>query len=156
MKFIADSMLGRLCRWLRMSGYDVLYSEEIEDDEILELAKAEGRIILTSDKALYQRALKKGLIASLLKNDDLIQDLKQMEREHNITIKDSPVMSKCPLCNSDVKKVEKGEVRGQVPEGVFNSADEFWMCRDCKKVYWEGGHWINIKEVVKKLRQREE
>ncbi|MEK7307834.1 MAG: Mut7-C RNAse domain-containing protein, partial [Nitrospirota bacterium] len=31
MRFIADSMLGRLAKWLRLLGYDPLYYPRIEN-----------------------------------------------------------------------------------------------------------------------------
>ena len=55
MKFLADAMLGKLTRWLRMLGQDVEYSTKLSDDELLASAKAEGRILLTRDFELYQR-----------------------------------------------------------------------------------------------------
>jgi uncharacterized protein with PIN domain len=35
MKFIADIMVGKLSRYLRMAGYDVLYKNTATDDEII-------------------------------------------------------------------------------------------------------------------------
>lgn len=40
MKFIADAMLGKLSRWLRLVGYDVHYKSDFDDDEIIADAKA--------------------------------------------------------------------------------------------------------------------
>ena len=61
MKFLADGMLGKLARWLRMLGQDVIYSVQFSDNELLELAKAECRVLLTKDLELYKRAIGTGL-----------------------------------------------------------------------------------------------
>ncbi|MDI7277663.1 MAG: Mut7-C RNAse domain-containing protein, partial [Anaerolineae bacterium] len=49
--FVADAMLGRLARWLRILGYDTLYDPRWHDDELVRLARAQGRILLTRDGA---------------------------------------------------------------------------------------------------------
>jgi len=46
-KFVADVMVGKLARWLRVLGFDVVYSNVLDDDEIIRLAKSESRVILT-------------------------------------------------------------------------------------------------------------
>ena len=38
MKFIADVMVGRLAKYLRIAGYDVTYMNNIKDDKIIEIA----------------------------------------------------------------------------------------------------------------------
>ena len=48
-KFIADIMVGRLARYLRMAGMDVSYNNHYDDARIIETAKAESRIVLTRD-----------------------------------------------------------------------------------------------------------
>ncbi|MEM3209784.1 MAG: Mut7-C RNAse domain-containing protein, partial [Saccharolobus sp.] len=30
-KFVVDTMLGKVARWLRIMGYDVTYSNKLED-----------------------------------------------------------------------------------------------------------------------------
>ena len=37
--FIADCMVGKLARWLRLLGFDVSYYSKIEDDQLIELAE---------------------------------------------------------------------------------------------------------------------
>lgn len=59
-------MLGKLTRWLRMLGQDVEYSNNMEDSELLVTAKREGRILLTRDFELYQRATGKNIEAFYL------------------------------------------------------------------------------------------
>ena len=51
-RFVADSMLGSLARWLRMLGYDTAYRKDVADDELSRLASSEKRRILTRDKDL--------------------------------------------------------------------------------------------------------
>jgi uncharacterized protein with PIN domain len=54
-------MLGKLARWLRMIGHDAKYSNKMDDTELLEIAKTEGRVLLTRDFALYQQATAKNI-----------------------------------------------------------------------------------------------
>ena len=63
LRFVADSMLGKLARWLRMLGQDVMYSTELNDSALIEVAKKENRVLLTKDLELYKRAIARGLDA---------------------------------------------------------------------------------------------
>jgi uncharacterized protein with PIN domain len=47
LKFIADGMMGKVSRWLRILGYDVKYENDALDDTILKIAVEERRILLT-------------------------------------------------------------------------------------------------------------
>ena len=107
MKFIADSMLGRLARWLRLSGYDVTYANDILDEGMLEHAKSEGRILLSKDKNLCKKAKSRGIETTLIMSEDILEQLKQVATEKRLTIRSTPELSRCPLCNAAVEKIEK-------------------------------------------------
>ena len=47
MKFVADCMLGKLAKWLKILGFDTAYFSKIEDDDLLIFAQNESRILLT-------------------------------------------------------------------------------------------------------------
>ncbi|MCK4436273.1 DUF5615 family PIN-like protein, partial [Candidatus Bathyarchaeota archaeon] len=53
MRFLADSMLGKLTRWLRMLGHDTTYANHLDDKTLAKMAKAEERVLLTRDLELY-------------------------------------------------------------------------------------------------------
>ncbi|MGH8057884.1 MAG: Mut7-C RNAse domain-containing protein, partial [Candidatus Entotheonellia bacterium] len=54
-RFIADAMLGKLVKWLRVMGVDVEYDPHTPDHELFRFAVQEGRILLTRDHRLVQR-----------------------------------------------------------------------------------------------------
>ncbi len=158
MKFIADRMLERLARWLRLFGYDTsgIKKQENEDDTLLELAQSEERILISRDEALIRRAVKKGIRAYLVSSPDIIEQLREMQKEFNI--KFEPVMDRCSLCNSPIRKAEPLEMelvrnKDYVYPTRLESGTEFWLCDKCGQVYWQGKHWENIMGTVRKYFQ---
>ncbi len=151
MKFLTDSMLGRLTRWLRLSGYDVFYSKKSCDESILDIAAREGRVLITRDKKLSAKATSLGVDSVLLASNDLVEQLRQLIEEKGVDVKDTPESARCPLCNSTVRVVDKEAVSGKVPETVLQEIGEFWACDSCAKVYWYGGHWKKIKEIAERI-----
>jgi predicted nuclease of predicted toxin-antitoxin system len=62
MRFLVDVCAGKeLVDWLREQGHDVKevreYNPRMNDDEILDWAKAEGRVIVTMDKDFGELAV---------------------------------------------------------------------------------------------------
>jgi hypothetical protein len=50
--FVADTMIGKLTKWLRVPGYDVGDNAESTDAQFLRTAEADDRILLTPDHNL--------------------------------------------------------------------------------------------------------
>ena len=61
-RFVLDTMLGKLARWLRAMGYDALYFKAADDRYLLQLARAEARTLLTRDAKLARLAGPGGLL----------------------------------------------------------------------------------------------
>ena len=144
MKFIADNMLGKLARYLRMAGNDVLFINNIDDVEIFRIAKAQDRIILTRDTLMLQRKeCKNKIISSLLiKDGNLLVQLQQVKNDLSINL--TPLLSRCLECNSVLEKVKKPEIESKVPPYVFKTQENFHYCAGCGKYYWRGTHYDNI------------
>ena len=151
MRFIADMMLGRLARWLRLYGYDTLYGIE-DDDEIIEVALKEGRVILTKDVALAERARKLGVNVFLLRSNSLEGQVAELKR---LGIKFGelfPANARCPKCNGPIKAVPKEAVKGKVPECVYEKYDEFYICENCGQIYWPGKQWREMLKMDRRLK----
>ncbi len=156
MKFIVDRMLGRLARWLRLLGYDTLSiaRQENEDDLLLILALGEKRILVSRDRMLINKAKKKGITAYVIRSQDIIEQLKEMQETFGILVE--PRMDRCTLCNSNIRKIEAGEMeevkeKDYVYPAMLERVTEFWICDKCGQVYWLGKHWVNIRETVKSM-----
>ncbi len=155
MKFLADAMLGKLAEWLRILGYDTVSASDLsilDDDYLLDIAEDEGRILLTKDRGLHERARKEGVESVLVDGEDVEHQLAFLVREGYVELDDVPSLERCPRCNGVLKPVSKSEVRGLVPMGVYMSQDEFWACSNCGQIYWKGSHWKRMKEFVERVR----
>ncbi len=153
LKFIVDAMLGDLARWLRMLGYDTIYAGHMPDRRIIELARRDGRLIVTRDRGLAARARRDGVQVLVVDAEELPEKLAYLARRLGISLNIDPDKSRCPLCNGVLRRVERSVVRGRVPPRVYEAYDVFWMCTRCGQVYWRGSHWRSIERIVEEARR---
>ena len=145
-RFLADSMLGTLAKWLRIMGYDTAYDARLDDNALVRLARAEERILLTRDTALVQR---KGAQSLFIASEVLPEQLTQVVQTFGLHA-DNP-FSRCPVCNSPLEDVPKHDAWGQVPPFVFQTQERFSLCPECNRFYWRGTHWQKMRAQVQKL-----
>ena len=158
-RFLLDGMLGKLTRWLRLFGFDAKYSRALSDEELINQALEEKRILLTRDLDLHRRAKRKGAETLLIESRSEAEELAEIAVCLGMELKVEPAESRCPKCDAPLRQVEKEEVQGKVPSKTYEVYDEFWVCERCGQVYWRGAHWKNIERIVEKanniLRNRE-
>ena len=154
MKFIADGMLGKLARWLRLAGHDVTYIGDLrtpaneQDDALLDRAKLERRVLLTCDLLLHRRAKRSGIRSALVESSDVVKQLVEVSKRCGSKIEINPENSRCPMCNGLLEIAGRKEVRTKVPSTVARLHDKFWVCKSCGKTYWKGKHWETIIEMA--------
>jgi len=143
--FLADVMLGRLARWLRLLGFDTLYYNDISDNRLLRIAKEQGRLILTRDTRLIKiKGIKDYL---LIKANDSFSQL--LEVIDTLKLTQFNLLSRCVKCNGMLTRIlDKNEIKDSVPEFVFLHFNLFLRCSDCGKVYWEGTHPRKFREKL--------
>ncbi len=153
--FFVDAMLGNLARKMRLLGYDSKYSSSIEDSDLIQMAEKQRRIIITKDENLSKGAEKAGIMAVLIRGKDEIEQIVQVATKIGLSnfVMDSN-SSRCVDCNGKLETIDKIRVMNKVPSGIYERQENFWMCRDCKKIYWEGTHFEKLQEFVHKLNQR--
>ena len=148
-RFIVDVNLGKLALKLRLLGFDTLFRNDFEDDEIIEIALREKRIILTRDKGiLQQNAVTHGYF---LRNDDPKKQLIELVERLQLQNSFDP-LSRCTACNSDLEKAEKQHLENQLPPDTLRYYDEFWQCTGCGKIYWKGSHFKHIQKWLTELK----
>lgn len=146
MKFIADAMLGRLAKWLRILGFDVLYYPDIDDREVVRIAREQERTILTRDTQLSNRKGLPGVV--FIEKDDVFDQLALIMTR--LDLNQTVFSGRCVVCNGVLDEVpRKEEVRELVPDFIYLNFSGFLRCRDCGKVYWEGSHHKGIRDKVK-------
>jgi len=137
--FLADIMLGKLARWLRILGYDTSYARGLDDSRILTDAVREGRIILTRDRELSMRAAPDSLY---VESTDISRQLEQISIKYRLKFREDRM--RCSICNSALDQCIAEEVRNALPEDIVRRHTLFYRCAGCGHLYWKGSHWDAI------------
>jgi len=148
-KLLADGMLGRLAKWLRILGYDTAYDPQLDDNDLVRRARAEGRILLTRDHELAKRP---GMQTLLIESEHLTAQLAQVQAQLSDTAVEP--FSRCPVCNTPLQEVSPEEVRKSVPPFVLRSHSHFRRCPSCNKIYWPGSHWRRMREQLARFERQ--
>ncbi|SRR6266540_2759177 len=135
MKFIADVMLGRLAKRLRLLGFDVFYDRTLNDNEILRLSLEQDRVILTRDTGLSERPLAAN---HLFIENQQVQG--QVDQVLSAFPAPSRPLTRCSECNVPLTLLKKPETADLVPPYIYETHDEFRQCASCGRIYWEGSH----------------
>ena len=154
MRFLLDGMLGKLARWLRMLGHDVLYSVQLNDSELLELAKKEERVLLTKDFELYKRAIGRGLDAYYVEGKTEAERLAEVAKRYGLQLTMDMDKSHCPICNTKLQATPKEQLKEELEENTFKFYDKFWRCPNCGQIYWQGAQWKQITQTLAKAQTK--
>ncbi|MCW3996701.1 MAG: Mut7-C RNAse domain-containing protein [Candidatus Bathyarchaeota archaeon] len=154
MKFLADGMLGKFARWLRMLGQDVTYSAKYTDAELLKMAKDENRVLLTKDFELYKRAIARGLDAFYVQGSTESTRLAEVSSRFGLTLEVDMDKSHCPICNTKLQPAPKEQLKDMLEQNTYTYYNKFWRCPNCGQVYWQGAHWKQITSTLAKAQQK--
>jgi uncharacterized protein with PIN domain len=148
MRFAADRMLGKLAKWLRILGYDTLYSNTLSNDRFLALAD-EDRILLSRDTRLVGKVAPDRLI--FVEANDPKMQIRGLIRQLGLKPQPDEFFSRCAVCNGLLEPVEPEDVVGKVPDYIWTSHNEFSECKTCERIYWPGSHLARSRREIRRL-----
>ncbi|MFC3076475.1 DUF5615 family PIN-like protein [Phenylobacterium terrae] len=147
MRFLCDEMLVRLARLLRAAGYDTVLAEGGASDRALrDLAREEGRILVTRDRDL----------ARLTAPGSVLITAPGVEAEARTLSAALPIdwslapFSRCVMDNTVLRDATADEI-AQMPTESQAMAGPFRACPSCGRLYWPGSHVKRIAERLERL-----
>lgn len=146
--FILDVHLGRLAKYLRLCGFDTLFSAFYEDREIIETARQENRIILTRDRLLLKAAgeARGYQVKSQYHDEQLREVFERFNLKEHVNL-----FSRCISCNTRLEEVEKEVIADRLLADTRRYFSSFKRCPQCDRIYWEGSHYDNMKKSLAPL-----
>jgi uncharacterized protein with PIN domain len=135
-KFICNGMLGKLCKLMRICGFDTAYTNH--GSAILLEAKKENRIVLTRNTRLRSKKMVFFISAS-----KPIEQLENIITEYDLRDEIAP-FSRCIACNNKLRAVEKNSIKEKIPFFTYKQFTEFAICPNCQRIYWKGSHYKNM------------
>ena len=149
-RFVLDVHLGRLAERLRLLGFDTLYQNDLDDEDLVALASAGPRWLLTRDRGLLmRRAVTHGY---LVRSTDPRQQVLEVTRRFRLAPALAP-LTRCARCNGVLEPVDKAEIAHRLEPATRAEQDEFVQCRDCAQLYWQGSHYEHLEAFIDEVRR---
>jgi hypothetical protein len=142
MKFICDIMLGKLATYLRMAGVDSAYNRFLSLPSLIKTALAEDRCVLTRRRDIVLTDCPVSVYC--VNSNYPHEQLKDVITQFAISLDQADFFSRCLLCNESLKRIDKPDVIGKVPDYVTSTVSDFSQCPGCNKIYWKGTHYQNM------------
>lgn len=148
MRFILDVHLGRLAAYLRLLGFDTAYQSCHSDPELARISAEERRILLTRDRGLLMRSTV--TYGYWLRHTDSRLQAAEVLRRFRFVAHARP-WTRCMACNGKLRPVAKSAALGRIPPRTAELHDEFSECQRCRRVYWQGSHYVRMRNWLADL-----
>lgn len=147
-RFVLDIHLGRLAAYLRMLGFDTLYRNDLDDEQLEDISRRENRVLLTKDRGLLKRSLitRGYFIRAIEPRKQILEILKRFD-----LFSLAAPFSRCMHCNGRLQHVSKRDVLDQLPPKTRDTYDEFRRCGACQRIYWKGSHYNRMQSFIQRL-----
>ncbi len=147
-RFVLDTHLGQLATYLRLIGFDTLYENDYEDEELARISSEHRRILLTKDRGL----LKRNLVTHGYCVREIDPEQQLVEVVHHFELQSSiNPFHRCLRCNGLLQGVAKEEISHKLRPNTRQYYDEFRICQGCQQIYWKGSHYHRMRRFLKKV-----
>lgn len=135
-------MLGKLSKYLRLLGLDALYEKTNNGVRALRLHHPDA-ILLTRNTRF-----KKDPSCLIVRSDRPLDQLSEIRERIRPHIDPARILSRCPGCNEELRRIDRSDAEPLVPEYVYHHYEEFTCCPKCRKVFWPGSHVDSISRYL--------
>ena len=136
--FLADAMLGRLARWLRVVGTDTIQlPTDAPDVALVARARADERVLLTRDRHLLRELRPHRELA--IQSDVPLEQLGEVVRAFALR-RPAELLKRCLLCNTPLVEMTPAEILEQIPPRSRELPGPMRRCPTCGRAYWRGSH----------------
>ncbi len=147
-RFVLDVHLGKLATQMRLLGFDVLYENNYDDEELAEISHQQQRYLLTRDIALLKRSLV--IYGYWIREKRTEQQLIEVLNRFDLFSEISP-FQRCLRCNGLISSVEKQVIQEQLEPLTKEHYHEFYQCTECAQIYWKGSHYPKLQAFIQKI-----
>jgi uncharacterized protein len=151
-RFIVDVNVGKLAKWLRILGFDTLFINPIDDGVLVEIARQEGRIVLTKDTRIPdRRPVASGQVRVLVVEGDRVSEQLRFVASKLDLREPFELFSRCLECNDLLEPADRSLIEESVPPYVYRTQERYVSCPRCRRIYWRGTHWARMRRTVHEM-----
>lgn len=149
-RFVVDSNLGRLTRYLRLLGFDCLYRNDYTDERVAKIACATHRTVLTRDRVLLRRKIITHgyFVRETMPRRQVHEVLKRFDLHRFVA-----PFTRCARCNGLLEKVAKQAIEARLEPLTKIYYNEFRICGCCRQIYWQGSHHERARRLIEDFRE---
>lgn len=145
LRFVADGHLGRLAAYLRMAGFDTVYRNDYQDEELASISASEKRILLTRDRGLLKRTVvtRGYCVRATNSREQFAEVLQRFDLAGLVT-----PFRRCVHCNELLQPTRKELITRRLQPETKLHYEEFSTCPACHRVYWKGSHYRRMLQLI--------
>ncbi len=138
MRFVCDSTVGKLARFLRMAGFDTAYVKKDDLSAVLSISKEENRMILSRNSQFGELRLADQFFH--LAADDPFEQFRSVVTAFGLQLEAGNFLTRCLECNELLEKADKEKFRDRLWKFVADTQPRIFYCPRCDKLYWPATH----------------
>lgn len=145
--FVAECTLGKLAKWLRLSGFDTIYDSMPPDyRRLVKYTHSQNRQVLSRTRSVIrQLGTGRGL---LIQYNAPIDQVRQVIKQYHIRQMDLKPLSRCSDCNRPLRQADQNILERAVPDYIRQQHERFVTCDQCHRVFWPGTHAARIAALI--------
>jgi uncharacterized protein with PIN domain len=147
-RFVLDTHLGKLTAYLRMMGFDSLYGNDCEDEELAFISSSQQRTLLSRDRGLLKRSIvTHGYLVHETQPD---RQLIEVVSRYNLSRLIAP-FRRCLHCNALLQPVVKELINDRLLPDTRHRYNQFHLCPECNRIYWKGSHYRRMTKLIERV-----